>query len=203
METNYQHVVRCIHLSDSAFLTLSFTGTLLDMTTNNPAMDGFNSGVDKDGLTLFPGIADFNTCGGLRPGRVYKNPIGANTVCSNADLFTSRSVRYYVRHSNLKWMPATFPSINSIPGVIAVSYPEGGSHFVTRHDLGSYEQIGVFYTVTQQLFYWNGTSQVTETSLDAVSEFEVLACQDDSQGNEIKKFVSISSQLYFSNLQES
>jgi hypothetical protein len=150
-------------------------GSLLNLSTNdpsNPSTPGLLSGTYSDGSSVFVGVGTYSNCNGDRPARIKITPtVGAYDPCGSSEVFTT-SAKYFALHENLVWVVTNPSTVNSVVGILSTKDFSGNIHYITRHNLTSFQQIGAYWTGAPSAFYWSGSS-VTYTS----GSFEVLACQ--------------------------
>lgn len=88
-------------------------------------------------------------------------------------MFDDTEPKYFLAHSNLKWVKTSTKKVDNVEGAIKVFYTDNDPDYVARFNLTdgtkSYQQIGYYWE--RKLCYWHGDKFIRR-----VGQFEILAC---------------------------
>lgn len=101
---------------------------------------------------------------------------GAYYCCAGREVYTNNSVKFYLKHPNLKWIATTCSLAAKVPGAILIKNGFGNG-YVGRINValknGTFSQIGNIYGT--KLFYTTTNLNSYTTTTNCV--MDVLACQ--------------------------
>lgn len=133
----------------------------------------------KDGSVVYPGTGIYNKA--TRPARIsLQSPAGAYGPLGTEQAYDGSTAMYFRAHENLKWISTYIWIVAGLTGKVEVILwnDNGQRHFVTRHNVTNYQQIGVIWVndagvIDGVAAYNNGTGSLGWTD----GPFDILVCQ--------------------------